>query len=83
MLENFRRTFSPGPTYRPWVSEDAVSIAWRGVQIQALEKSSFDNPSVLAIVILPYTERTRCDQILKSVLNLSILGVIFSHSQSL
>ena len=23
VLENFRRAFSPGPTYRPWVSEDA------------------------------------------------------------
>ena len=37
------------------------------MQIQALEKSSFDSPSVLAIVILPYTERSRCDQTLKSV----------------
>ena len=51
--------------------------------MQALEKSSFDNPSVLTIVILPYTERSRCDQTLKSVLILFILGVKFSHSQSL
>ena len=51
--------------------------------MQALEKSSFDNPSVLAIVILPYTERSSGDQTLKSVLSLFILGVKFSHSQSL
>ena len=31
--------------------------------MQALEKSSFDNPNVLATVILPYIERSRCDQI--------------------
>ena len=24
MLENFRRAFSPGPTDRPWVSEDGL-----------------------------------------------------------
>ena len=51
--------------------------------MQALEKSSFDNPSVLAIVILPYTERSRCDQTLKSVLSLFMLGVKFSHAKSL
>ena len=51
--------------------------------MQALEKSSFDESSVLVIVILPYTERSRCDQTLKSVLILFILGVKFSHSQSL
>ena len=53
------------------------------MQMQALEKSSFDSPSVLAIVILPYAERSRCDQTLKSVLSLFILEVKFSHSQSL
>ena len=51
--------------------------------MRALEKSSFDNPSVLAIVILPYTESSRCDQTLKSVLSLFTLGVKFSHSQTL
>ena len=53
------------------------------MQMRALEKSSFDNPSVLAIVILPYTERLRCDQTVKSVLSLFILGGKFSHLQSL
>ena len=51
--------------------------------MQALEKSSFDNPTVLAIVILQYTERSRCDKILKSILSLFILVVKFSQSQSL
>ena len=51
--------------------------------MQALEKSSLDNPSVLAIVILPYTERSRCNQTLKRVLSLFILWVKISHSQSL
>ena len=27
VLENFRRAFSPGPTDRPWVSEDAITQA--------------------------------------------------------
>ena len=26
MLENFRRAFSSGPTYCPWVSEDGLSV---------------------------------------------------------
>ena len=27
ILENFCRAFSPGPTDRPWVSEDGVKLA--------------------------------------------------------
>ena len=27
VLENFCRAFSPGPTYRPWVSEDDLLLA--------------------------------------------------------
>ena len=51
---------------------------WTGVQMQELKESSFDNPSVLAIVILPHTERSLCDQILKSVLSLFIFwGEVF------
>ena len=37
-------------------------------------ENSFDNPSVLAIVILPYTKRSRCDQTLKSVLGACLHG---------
>jgi len=29
VLENFRRAFSPGPTDRPWVSEDEAFYIWR------------------------------------------------------
>ena len=33
VLEQFRRAFSPGPTDRPWVSEDALIVNLKYAQV--------------------------------------------------